>query len=315
MKAACSAAAPALLAHGIGYRYGSQVTLNDVQLAIHPREVVGVVGPNGAGKTTLLRVLAGLLAPATGNVSWFGSASITRVLRRRIGYLPDQAALFDELTGLENLLLFASIRKASAAAAPCRAVGTALGLTEAQLVARAATYSFGMRRKLAIAQTLVGEPELLLFDEPTLGLDAGARDLLGAELRARATGAAVLLASNDLPFIQAHCDRVVFLAGGRVLLEGKPAELLEPIRAQVGFQVTLGETYRPVRLPDLQETAVDALSVTFRSNRGAELLPALIEALLRAGNEIESIGVRRADLSDVFRRLTGAEWQSQGPTE
>jgi hypothetical protein len=79
--------------------------------------------------------------------------------------------------------------------------------------------------------------------------------------------------------------------------------------------VTLGETYRPVRLPDLQETAVDAHSVTFRSNRGAELLPTLIDALLRAGNEIESIGVRRADLSDVFRRLTGAEWQSQGPTE
>ncbi|MGH8436218.1 MAG: ABC transporter ATP-binding protein [Pseudomonas sp.] len=288
--------------------------LSHIELAVARGEIVGLVGPNGAGKSTLLRVLAGVASTFGGTVNWFGQPALRPTLRRRIGFLPDEAALFDELTGLENLLLFAGIRHPGAASPQyCALLAGSLGLSEPELHQRAGTYSFGMRRKLALAQTFIGQPQLLLLDEPTLGLDPLARDLLAAELRIRSEFAAIVLASNDLKFVQDHCHRVIFLADARILLQGRPADLLEPFAARCEFLITTRSTYRPIQLPELTATPAGNACTAFRSERGSALLPALIDALLQGGNEIEAIEVRRPDLSDVLRAQTGSDWRTSWP--
>ncbi|MGH8431919.1 MAG: ATP-binding cassette domain-containing protein, partial [Solimonas sp.] len=142
-------------ARHLHFGFADRVILRDLHLVLGRGEVVGLVGPNGAGKTTLLRLLAGEKSPSSGTVTRLGETLVGPTLRRRIGYLPDDAALFDELTGLENLLLFAGVRRkaSSARADECRALAMALGLSELQLQERVATYSFGMRRKVAIGQS------------------------------------------------------------------------------------------------------------------------------------------------------------------
>jgi ABC-2 type transport system ATP-binding protein len=305
-----------LTARRLAFRYGARTVLSDIDLTVEPGEIIALVGPNGAGKSTLLRALAGLARVSAGRVGWFGQSGMGPALRRRIGFLPDEAALFDELTGLENLLLFAGIRR-QAAVCPthCTLLAGSLGLSQSELQQPAGTYSFGMRRKLAIAQTFVGQPPLLLLDEPTLGLDPIARDLLAAELRIRSAHSATVLASNDLRFVQEYCHRVLFLADARLVLQGRPADLLEPFRGHVEFLITTRADYQAIQFPDFVETRLDGGAVAFRSERGAALLPALIDALIRRGNEIETIEVRRPDLSDVLRAQTGSNWRTSWPPQ
>jgi ABC-type multidrug transport system ATPase subunit len=299
-----------LAAQGVAARFGDKVVLADVSLEIGTGKLVGVVGPNGAGKTTLLRVLAGLHPPAGGTVVRLGATAVTRTRRRRIGYLPDEAALFDELTGLENLRLFAWARGSPLDTHDCLALAERLGLAADALTTRVSTYSFGMRRKVAIAQTLTGNPGLLLLDEPTIGLDPEGRSRLAAELQTRLDRCAVLIASHDLRFVQDLAHRVLFIDRGRIVLAGRPAELLKPVDEEVEFSLATRDTYRPIAVQEIQETRVDERHVRFRSTAGMAGLSPLIQAVLHAGNEIESIEVRRADLSDVFRRVTGRDWNT-----
>ncbi|MGH7466872.1 MAG: ABC transporter ATP-binding protein [Longimicrobiales bacterium] len=306
--ALASSDAPPVAAHAVEFRYGARVTLRDVHAQVQHGEVFGVIGPNGAGKSTLLRLLAGLAAPAAGQLAWFGAPAMTSAVRRRIGYLPDDAALFDELTGLENLRLFARIRRLALASDAAPAEARAVGLTDSQLQAVTSSYSFGMRRKLALAQTLVGSPELLLLDEPTIGLDPNARDRLVALIAERKKHGATVIASNDLRVVEDACDRVAFLDAGQVVLQGQPHELLAPLRRAVTFVVTTREPCRPFALGDAEVSTIDERSVHIRSSRGASLLPHLIETMLRAGNTIETVAVRPPDLSDVFRQVTGTDW-------
>jgi ABC-type multidrug transport system ATPase subunit len=303
-------ARPSLSARSIEFRHGSRVTLRAASLHVDRGECVGLIGPNGAGKTTLLRVLAGLAAPSSGHTARFGVKGLSPALRRRIAFLPDDAALFDELSGRENLFLFARIRHAPADSA-C-ALAAALGLTDAQLDAAADTYSFGMRRKLALAQTLVGWPELLLLDEPTIGLDANARDRVAAVLFEHKQRGASIVASNDLRFVQDSCDRVLFLDTGTIRLEGKPTELLAPLRSHISFLVTTARPFKPLVLPAAEVRVIDERSVLIRSSQGVTVLPVLVDALLRSDNVIETVAVRPPDLSDVFRQVTGSEWIPPG---
>jgi ABC-type multidrug transport system ATPase subunit len=303
-----SASLPALVAQGLGAAFGDRVILRDISLEVQPGEIVGLVGPNGAGKSTLLRVLAGLHPPRQGTISRPNATAMSRTTRRRIGYLPDEAALFDELTGLENLRLFAWARSPGVSEEECVAKADRLGLIRAQLATAVSTYSFGMRRKVALAQTFLGQPELLCLDEPTIGLDPDGRSRLAHELRAQSAQCAVLMASNDLRFVQDHCDRVLFLARGQIVLTGRPAELMKPVDQEVEFSLVTREEFRPIATRDFQENRLDDRHVQFRSPDGVARLTSLIQAVLQAGNEIESIEVRRADLSDVFQRVTGEDW-------
>ena len=212
----------------------SHTALEGVSFSVARGEVLAVVGANGAGKTTLLRVLAGLLAPSAGRAEVLGedvAAHGTRSdFRRRVALVvADERSFMWSLSGRENLKFFAALHGMAPAAASTRAdqLLDRVGL-RADATRRYSDYSRGMRQRLSLARGLLGDPEVLLLDEPTLGLDPiGARDLrrfLRDEI-IKGHGRTAIVGSNDPAEVQLLADRVLYLAAGRVEGEGAPGDL------------------------------------------------------------------------------------------
>lgn len=217
-------------------RFGDVQALDGVSLAIGKGCMVGLIGHNGAGKSTLFKVMLGLLAPDSGQVLVDGAplaGPAWREARRRIGYLPESFATYDNLSGLEVLRLFADLKKAPRAS--CGEVLERVGLAGA--AARAVRgYSKGMRQRLGFAQVLLGAPDLVFLDEPTNGLDPeGIHDFYRILREVRAGGTTVVIASHILAEIQDRVDQLVILRGGRVAAQGT----LEQLRARAAGRPTI----------------------------------------------------------------------------
>ncbi len=241
---------------GVEKSYGAVKALGGVTFQVRPGEVFGLLGHNGAGKSTLAKVLCGLVRPDAGKATVAGAdvASQPLAARARFAYLPEETVLYDELTAREHVELFAAMRGVAPDVARARATRLLEFLDLAHAADRAAaTYSRGMRRKTAIAMTLVGDPEALLFDEPTDGLDPDGAlrfaELL-AELKRR--GRTVIVNTHILGLVEKRCDRVAVLDKGRLLACGT----LDELRAQAG---TPGA--------DLEDVF---LALTGRAAKGAE---------------------------------------------
>jgi ABC-2 type transport system ATP-binding protein len=226
-------------------RYGERPALGPVTLEL-PRGCVGLLGPNGAGKTTMIRTLMGLLPPSSGSVQVLGETVRpgAKEMRRKIGYVPEGEALFPGLTGVQAVVLAGRLAGLAKDAAMQRAhqVLDYVGLDEARY--RFATgYSTGMRQRLKLAQALVHDPELLILDEPTEGVDPQARnellDLI-AELKQK-HGVQVLLSTHLLHDIERLADYTVVLNEGRVVVAGPLEELRRPQSAAYNVRV-YGET-------------------------------------------------------------------------
>jgi ABC-2 type transport system ATP-binding protein len=222
-----------------GRLYGAPVTaLTDVSFTVRPGEIVCVMGPNGAGKSTLVRILGGLLLPSSGRarVAGIDAGAGTSEFRQRVAFVVgDERSFHYRVSGRGNLHYFAALHGLTAAAARRRSTEllARVGLVEAA-DRRYREYSRGMRQRLAIARGLLGDPKVLLLDEPTLGLDPkGARDLrkfLREEI-VRGAGRTAIVCSNDPTEARAMADRVLFLDGGRLQGEAPP----ERIEAELGL--------------------------------------------------------------------------------
>ncbi|MEW9530487.1 ATP-binding cassette domain-containing protein [Microbispora sp. NPDC049125] len=215
---------------GLGKRYGRRIVLDGLDLAFG-RGVTGLLGPNGAGKTTLLRCLATTLAPDTGEVRVLGldprSHAERTELRRRLGYLPQDPGFYPHFTAFESLDYVAILKEMTDRRERHREVRRVLG--EVGLLDRAATkvrkLSGGMRQRLALAQALLGEPRLLVLDEPTVGLDPEQRLRLRALVSELGESRTVLLSTHQTEDVAALCERVVVMDAGRVLFDGTPGGL------------------------------------------------------------------------------------------
>jgi ABC-2 type transport system ATP-binding protein len=212
--------------------------LEDVTFTVAPGEVVCMMGPNGAGKSTLARILGGLLTPSSGRATVAGhdAAAAPPGLRRSVSFIVgDERSFHYGVSGLENLRYFAALHGLDARTGARRAneLLERVGLATAG-ARRYREYSRGMRQRLAIARGLLGDPAVLLLDEPTLGLDpVGARDLRGflRDDMIRAAGRTAIVCSNDPAEARALADRVLFLAAGRLTREVSPAR----IEAELGL--------------------------------------------------------------------------------
>jgi ABC-2 type transport system ATP-binding protein len=198
-------------------RYGELEALIDVSFALVPGEVVAVLGPNGAGKTTLLSILAGVQKASAGTVE--GGA-------RAVGWAPQQSALYSKLSVAENLELFARLEKV-----PDVAGAVARMLAQTGLADRAqepvGRLSGGNRQRVNVALGLIADPPVLALDEPSASLDPGQRERLWEFILTLArAGTAVIFSSHNVSEAQRHADRVLVLAGGQLLLDGTPEELL-----------------------------------------------------------------------------------------
>jgi ABC-2 type transport system ATP-binding protein len=227
----------------VTFRYNGAEVLHGISFALRRAEIVGLLGPNGAGKTTTLKIIAGLLAPATGSVRVAGlrlpEAAID--VKQHIGYVPEAAALFESLTGQEFLELMGRLHDVPEETLQIRIreMLEVFGLASDR-VSRLDTYSKGMRQKILIAAALLHNPELILLDEPLSGLDVNAaimiKDLLAA---LAADGKAILYSSHVLDVVEKVCDRALIIHSGALIADGAP----DALKASTG-KSTLEDVFR-----------------------------------------------------------------------
>ena len=215
----------AVAATGVRKRFGAVEALAGLDVQVRSGEIYGLLGPNGSGKTTFIRCLAGLLRPDAGSITVLGQTPLAAVQAGRVGYMTQAAALYGDLSIDENMRFFAKLE--GLAKAEERIVAA---LTTVELVDRrksvVSTLSGGMRTRLSLAIALLHEPDLLLLDEPTVGVDPVLRQELWTHLRSLATGGTTILVSSHVMDEASRCDRLGLIRAGRILAEGNATELV-----------------------------------------------------------------------------------------
>ncbi len=301
--------APAIVAGGLSRRYGRTTAVDRLSLEVHAGEVFGLVGPDGAGKTTLLRMLAGVLDPTEGRAVVAGADIQTEpeLLRARIGYMPQAFSLYRDLTVRENLRFFAEAYLVPTADLVPR-FGRLLAFSRlGPFVDTLAEHlSGGMRQKLALAATLIHEPQVLLLDEPTTGVDPVSRREFWTilyELNRR--GTTVLIATPYMDEAD-RCTRIGFIYGGRLLSVGTPIQMKAQMQGTV-IEVSADPRRQALvaaqGLPVVDTGSVfgDALHLTVADPAAA--IPQIRAALEGAGVAIRSIRATPPSLEDVFISL------------
>ncbi|MFD1318078.1 ABC transporter ATP-binding protein [Loigolactobacillus zhaoyuanensis] len=207
-------------------KFGEQTVLKDINFAVTPGEIVGLIGPSGAGKSTVIKLALGMEMADSGTATIFGQTMPNRKLLAHIGYMAQNDALYESLSGQENLVFFAKMKglpKATLAQAIAY-VAAVVDLT-ADLDKRVSGYSGGMKRRLSLAIALLGQPELLILDEPTVGIDPALRRQVWRELnKIRDAGRSILITTHVMDEAEL-ADRVALLLGGDVIAFNTPTQL------------------------------------------------------------------------------------------
>jgi ABC-2 type transport system ATP-binding protein len=301
----------AITATGVRKAFGDTVVLDGIDLDVPAGTIFSLLGPNGAGKTTTVQILSTLIPADGGEVRIAGHDLLTEpdAVRGAIGVTGQFSAVDNLLTGEENLLLMADLHHLERAEGRRRA---AAFLERFDLVDAAktspSTYSGGMRRKLDLAMTLVGDPQVIFLDEPTTGLDPRTRRIMWEIIRDLAgSGVTIFLTTQYLDEADELADRIALLDNGRLVAEGTAAELK---RLVPGGHVSLRFT-DPVQLAaasrafDGATRDDDALSLEIPSDGGVRSLRAVLDRLDAAAAEPDELTVHTPDLDDVFLSLTG----------
>jgi len=290
--------------------YGTFTAVDHINLAVHKGEVYGMLGPNGSGKTTTILMLLGLTEPSEGTVNVLGFDPGRRPLsvKARVGYLPDSVGFYEGLTAWENLQYMARLNGLSRQEAHPRidAALERVGLADVT-DHRVGTFSRGMQQRLGVAELLLKQPELVIMDEPTLGLDPeAARRFLRLIQELKHEGITIMLSSHLLHQVQAVCDRVGLFRNGRIVLEG-------PVN-QLALQV-LGGAYRihvqaqNGKTPSLHNVLqgvpgiVDVHDLTpndYELEAKSDLRPEVAEAVVQAGGRLRSLEIETPSLDEIY---------------
>lgn len=231
--------------NGLTKRYGTFTAVNQLNLSISKGEIFGLLGPNGAGKSTTILMMLGLTEPSAGTVKVCGiNATVDPIaVKRRVGYLPDDIGFYENYTGLDNLLYTARLNQIPEEEAMARAIRLLerVNLT-AEAGKKAGKYSRGMRQRLGLADVLIKNPEVIILDEPTLGIDpTGVHEFLDLIVQlSREEGITVLLSSHHLHQVQQVCDRVGLFVEGKLLAEGDIPTLSGKLFPDEAFTITVG---------------------------------------------------------------------------
>jgi ABC-2 type transport system ATP-binding protein len=280
-------------------RYGERLAVDRVDLSVRRGEIYGFLGPNGAGKTTTLRMLLGLVRPTGGDAAVLGRPPGSPEALRRVGALVEGPGFFPYLSGRENLRVLARFGGFDD-------VAVEAALTQVDLVGRAQdryrSYSLGMKQRLGVAAALLGQPRLLILDEPTNGLDpAGMADMRDLIRALADQGQTVLLSSHLLGEVEQICDRVGVIVGGRMRAEGTVADLRGGATLALGAQ-PVNEAFAVVRR--LVGSAVSIVDGELHVAVGSERAPELVRALVAEGIDIHRVATTHRSLEDVFLALS-----------
>ena len=291
-------------------QFGDSIAVDDLSFDIQPGECLGVIGPNGAGKTTTLRMCLGLSEPDAGSITYLGNLAMPQqalAIKSRLGVVAQMDTLDPDFTAAENLLVF----------------GRYFGLPDALILeripklleyaalshkanAKPGELSGGMKRRLSLARALINEPDLLLLDEPTTGLDPQARHLMWERLQVLLQqGKSILLTTHFMDEAERLCSRLLVLDHGRKIAEGKPRDLiaqhLEPEVVEVFGQGALALAHDATCTPHAQRIEVSGETVFFYTSSSSPLLHAL-----QAWPHLRTLH-RPSNLEDLFLKLTGRQ--------
>jgi ABC-2 type transport system ATP-binding protein len=312
--------APAISAHGLRVAFGEHTVLDGIDLQVSSGSVFALLGPNGAGKTTMVHVLSTLLRPDSGTAHVHGHDVVAEadMVRGVIGLTGQFAAVDGLLTGAENLQLMADLHHLGRAEGRRRVTEL---LERFDLVdagsTMASSYSGGMRRRLDLAMTLVGDPRIIFLDEPTTGLDPRSRRTMWQIIRELvADGVTIFLTTQYLEEADQLADRIAILDRGRLIAQGTPTELKRQvpggsIRLEFSDAAALDAAQRRFAEADtsgrLGRSTVDADTLTLEvdSDGGLDSLRAVIDELDRAAIDVRELSIHTPDLDDVFFALTG----------
>jgi len=300
---------PVVLMHGVTKRFGEFTAVSELELTVPRGGLVAMIGPSGCGKTTTLRLLLGVYEPTEGECLVFGQPShhIRRPVRERIGYLPQQFVLYPTLTVEENL----GFAAATYGLGPRRrrrnqqALLELVGLTEARKKL-ARDISGGMQRRLALAATLIHQPDLIFLDEPTAGIDPILREQLWQEFRRLQGDGRTQFVTTQYIAEAEYCDTVILMDHGKIVAYGAPEELRQGAAGGDLIDLTSPDLDRPMRerlraLPGVRSvrlTQEDQLRLTVED--AAALIPLVMTAVHEGGGTVQAIEERRLSFSEVF---------------
>ena len=300
---------PVISARSLVKRFGDVEAVRWIDVDVAVGESFGFLGPNGAGKSSTMRMIASVSPVTEGSLRIFGldPASDGPRIRARIGVVPQQDTLDTDLTVRENLWLYG--RYFDLPRAECRRRAEEL-LDFAQLTEKATTVvdnlSGGMKRRLSIARSLINQPELLLLDEPTTGLDPQARHILWDRLyRLKQQGVTLVLTTHYMDEAEQLCDRLVVMDQGRIAAEGSPRQLIERYSTREVLELRFPAGTNQERAADVEGLGARLEVLADRVLVYADDGEAALEAARSRGIHAESSLVRRASLEDVFLQLTG----------
>jgi ABC-2 type transport system ATP-binding protein len=318
--------------------YGSVAAVNGISFSVRRGEIVGLLGPNGAGKSTTMRILTGYLPATSGSVRICGLpvASHPELTKRHIGYMPENNPLPEDLRVSEYLWYRGRLKEMSRARLRTR-IDEVLELCDLKrnrhrIIGR---LSKGNKQRIGIAEAILAEPDVIIMDEPTIGLDPHqiliVRDLI-ASLRGRMS---VIISSHILPEIEVTCDRVLIINGGRIVAQGTPADLRREIFGHTTYRLELsgdheslpaflGELDPAIRISSIGDCGPDGFCVVVLTTAAeTDLGERLLAALPARGYRLRALGRTLPSLEDVFLAATRRSWDARlpdaaavgGPTE
>lgn len=305
-----------LQVQGLKKNYGPRQAVREISFSVRAGELLGLLGPNGAGKSSTLGMMAGLTVPDAGSVS-VGGISLAQDeagYKARIGLVPQEIALFEDLPAQTNIELFGALYGCSKARLRQRAaeVLEMVGLAD-RARDKPASFSGGMKRRLNIACALVHDPEVLLLDEPTAGVDPQSRNAIFEQLEAlKRAGKALVYTTHYMEEVERLADRVLIMDHGQLLASGSLPELYRRLPAAQTLQLELSEPERidlPAlrALPGVKQAELHGSQLQLGMDELTLGSQAVLQALGQAGVQVRHLSSGRANLEDVFLSLTGRQ--------
>ena len=303
----------------LGKSFGELAAVRGIDFTVRPGEVLGFLGPNGAGKSTTMKMIAGFIAPSTGTVRVCGHdvQDDTLGAQRLIGYLPEGAPSYEDMTVLEFLRFIAEVRGLRGAAGEER-LARVLGQMDLGGVRhqRIETLSKGFKRRVGLAQAILHDPQVLILDEPTDGLDPNQKHQVRELIRGLAGDKIVIISTHILEEVHAVCNRAIVIAAGRIVADGTPGELEARSRYHRSVHIHFSADMRVVdavaarealaALPGLAEveTHANGRRLVVIAVPGSNPLPSVAHLVHDRGWEVDELHAERGRLDEVFRDIT-----------
>jgi ABC-2 type transport system ATP-binding protein len=295
--------------------------VDNVSFTVDAHEIFGLLGPNGAGKTTTIRLLMTLIKPTKGemNILGFNAKTQSAKIRQLSGYVPQDVSIDSDLTGYENILMYSKLYGLPARGRK-EAINEILDYLDMKERSKdmAGTYSGGMMRRLEIAQALVNRPKLLFLDEPSIGLDPGAKRIIWDLIKKlrKEFGTIVFINTHDMNEADTLCDRIGIMEKGKLAIIGSPSELKDSL----GGDILTVTSKKPGLLAGVKELGYSTITESVNGqidllvNNGERLIPQLVESLQTHGIDVDSVSLKKPTLDDVFLKYTGARIDSEDST-